>query len=131
MSSFSKQLKKYRTERSLSQEELAHKLFISRQAVSKWEKGEARPDLDNVIKLAEIFDVSLDELILGKEGDSQSIHEVEFIYNPNTGTYDKQKKRKIENFYDFAARFWPLLLIIFWGMSYFIYKIIELFMVGE
>ncbi|MEX2785521.1 helix-turn-helix domain-containing protein [Streptococcus sp. H49] len=131
MSSFSKQLKKYRTERSLSQEELAHKLFISRQAVSKWEKGEAKPDLDNVIKLAEIFDVSLDELILGKEDDSQSIHEAEFIYNPNTGTYDKQKKRKIENFYDFAAQFWPLLLIIFWGMSYFIYKIIELFMVGK
>ena len=128
---FPNQLKKYRTERGMSQEELANKLFISRQAVSKWEKDEAKPYLDNVVKLSEIFDISLDELILGKESTVQSVYESEFLYNPNTGTYEKQRKPKIENFYDFVARFWPLLLIVFWGVSYFIYKIIELFMVGK
>ncbi|AXQ77606.1 XRE family transcriptional regulator [Streptococcus chenjunshii] len=102
---FPNQLKKYRTERGMSQEELANKLFISRQAVSKWEKDEAKPDLDNVVKLSEIFDISLDELILGKESTVQPVYESEFLSNPNTGTYEKQRKPKIENFYDFVAHF--------------------------
>lgn len=67
MLAISEQLKKYRTERGITQEELSEKLFVSRQAISKWEKGEANPDLENVVKLATIFEVSLDELVIGKE----------------------------------------------------------------
>lgn len=59
MLQFSNQLKKLWTERGISQEELASQLFISRQAISKWEKGDGKPDLDTVVKLAEIFDVKL------------------------------------------------------------------------
>lgn len=121
MLQFSNQLKKLRTEYGLSQEELASQLFISRQAISKWEKGDGKPDLDNVIKLAEIFDVSLDCLILGKEEASNPIDKSEFLYNPNTGMYERQHP-KITNFYEFAARFWPLLLIIL----YFIYGLLDL-----
>ena len=58
MLAISEQLRKYRTEREMTQEELAEKLFVSRQAISKWEKGEANPDLDNLVKLATIFEVS-------------------------------------------------------------------------
>ncbi len=46
-----------------SQEELADKLGISRQAVSKWECGDATPDLDNITKLADIYNISVDELL--------------------------------------------------------------------
>ena len=49
--------------KGLSQEELADKLQVSRQAISKWERGEASPDTDNLIELAKIYDVSLDELV--------------------------------------------------------------------
>ena len=51
----------------LSQEELAEKIGVSRQAVSKWERGEASPDTDNFIALSEVYGVTLDELIKGKK----------------------------------------------------------------
>ncbi len=52
-----------RKERGLSQEELADKLSVSRQAVSKWERGEALPDTDNLIRLAKLYNVSIDEIV--------------------------------------------------------------------
>jgi len=57
-----KRILKLRTAAGLSQEELAAKLEVSRQSVSKWETDAAVPDLDKLIKVADIFDVSLDEL---------------------------------------------------------------------
>ena len=56
-----------RKKNNLSQEELAEKLGVSRQAVSKWERSEASPDTDNLIALAEIYGMSLDELIFGEK----------------------------------------------------------------
>ncbi len=52
-----------RKKQGLSQEELAARLGISRQAVSKWERAESSPDTDNLIALAELYGVSLDELL--------------------------------------------------------------------
>lgn len=53
-----------RRERGLSQEELAAQLGVSRQAVSKWERAESSPDTDNLIALARLYNLSLDELLL-------------------------------------------------------------------
>ena len=70
-----------RKKHNLSQEELAEKLGVSRQAVSKWERSEASPDTDNLIALAKIYDLTLDELIFGereensKEADESSAEE--------------------------------------------------------
>lgn len=50
----------------LSQEALAAQLGVSRQAVSKWERSESSPDTDNLIALAALYDVSLDELLYGE-----------------------------------------------------------------
>ena len=50
---------------NLSQEELAYKLGVSRQAVSKWERSESSPDTDNLIQLAALYNISLDELLNG------------------------------------------------------------------
>ena len=52
-----------RKQNNLSQEALAEKLGISRQAVSKWERAEASPDTDNLIALAKLYHISLDELL--------------------------------------------------------------------
>lgn len=52
-----------RKQNNLSQEELAAKLGISRQAVSKWERAESSPDTDNLILLARLYQVSLDDLL--------------------------------------------------------------------
>ena len=56
-------LYRLRKDKGISQEELAYKLNISRQAISKWERGEALPDTDNLISLAKLYEVSLDELV--------------------------------------------------------------------
>ena len=55
-----------RTEKNLSQGDLAERLEVSRQSVSKWENNSAVPDLEKIIKLSEIFEVSLDELVKGE-----------------------------------------------------------------
>jgi transcriptional regulator with XRE-family HTH domain len=60
-----------RKKNNLSQEELAEKLGVSRQAVSKWERSEASPDTDNLIGLAKIYGLSLDELIYGKKEETK------------------------------------------------------------
>ena len=65
-------LVKLRKQAGLSQEELADKLGLSRQAVSKWERAEASPDTDNLICLAKLYAVSLDEL-LSTEDDPETI----------------------------------------------------------
>jgi len=62
---FSQQLVKLRRRRSLSQEQLAHELFVSRQSISKWEQGATSPDLDAVVKLANLLQVDLNELVGG------------------------------------------------------------------
>lgn len=51
----------------LSQEALAERLGVSRQAVSKWERGESSPDTDNLIALARLYNISLDALLLGQD----------------------------------------------------------------
>ena len=56
-------LKMNRTQKGLSQEKIAEMLDVSRQAVTKWEAGQTTPSSDNLIALANLYDVSLDELI--------------------------------------------------------------------
>ncbi|WFR59670.1 DUF5680 domain-containing protein [Anaerocolumna sp. AGMB13025] len=60
---FSENLQVIRKERKLSQEDLAEKLGISRQAVTKWESGTAFPDIDNLIQISELFCVTIDSLV--------------------------------------------------------------------
>ncbi|MEG0294622.1 DUF3955 domain-containing protein [Enterococcus sp.] len=62
---FNEQLKVLRKERSLTQEQLANELNVSRQAISNWENNKNLPDLEMVVTIAQLFDLSLDELILG------------------------------------------------------------------
>lgn len=60
---FSKNLKNFRKQKGLSQEELAERLHVVRQTVSKWEKGLSVPDADLLIRIAEIFEVSVSVLL--------------------------------------------------------------------
>ena len=59
-------LQELRLRRGMSQDALADKLGVSRQAVSKWERDEATPDLDKIIKLSELYGISLDALLKGE-----------------------------------------------------------------
>jgi len=65
-------LKMYRTQKGLSQEKIAEMLNVSRQAVTKWEAGQTTPSSDNLIALANLYDVSLDQLIGKNENETVS-----------------------------------------------------------
>lgn len=58
-------LRELRKKAGYSQEELAEELNISRQAVSKWENGSANPDVNNLIRLGELYQVSTDSILFG------------------------------------------------------------------
>ncbi|MBO1298713.1 MULTISPECIES: helix-turn-helix domain-containing protein [unclassified Enterococcus] len=61
----SHQIKKYRKQLAFSQEELAEKLYVSRQTISNWENERSYPDIHNLLLMSVLFDVSLDELVKG------------------------------------------------------------------
>ncbi len=60
-----KQIKKFRRDLNLSQDELADKIFVTRQTISNWENGKNYPDLKSLIMLSQLFDTSLDILVKG------------------------------------------------------------------
>ena len=63
---FSENLQNLRKIKNMSQEQLAEKLDVSRQAVSKWESGNGYPETEKIITICEIFDCSMDNLLKGK-----------------------------------------------------------------
>jgi len=90
----SEKILKLRKANGLSQDELSEQLNISRQSISKWESGQAMPELDKIVKLAEIFSVSTDYLLLPNETDELKL---------KTSILEKQQQdilqtqRKIQN----------------------------------
>ena len=60
-------IRQLRTDRNLSQEQVADLFGVSQQSVQKWENGDTTPELGKVIKIARYFGVSLDSLILGND----------------------------------------------------------------
>lgn len=75
-------LQELRKKAGYSQEQVAEMLGISRQAISKWESGQGNPEIDNVIKLTEIYHVSADYILLGQES------------NPIVSTPEKKRLSK-------------------------------------
>ena len=103
-------IKRLREENGLSQEALAEKLHVTRQAVSKWESGRGVPDIENIIGLSDTFDISIDELI--------------------------RSSQRVENkiIVDSASKKWHMLIIIFLVtiIGYIVYFALEhkIIMVG-
>ncbi|RHR28768.1 XRE family transcriptional regulator [Clostridium sp. AF19-22AC] len=70
---FSEKLLALRKSRDLTQEQLAEKLDVSRQSISKWESGQAVPELEKIVALSGLFDVTIDYLLKPSEIDELSI----------------------------------------------------------
>ena len=71
--SFNENLQILRKKNNMSQEQLAERLEVSRQAVSKWESGNGYPETDKLISICEIFECSIDEILKGKISDRKSV----------------------------------------------------------
>lgn len=82
----------YRTSKGLSQGDLAEMLNVSRQSVSKWENNAAVPDLDKIVKLSEIFEVSMDELVKGQFSEKKTVVQEE--KNASTTSKENQLKKR-------------------------------------
>lgn len=81
---FSDKLKEIRKKEGLSQEQLAEKIGVSRQAITKWETGKGLPDVDNMVILAEIFKTTLDELLRDTAATAEqkpSVYASETVYD--------------------------------------------------
>lgn len=77
METFGMRLSRVRRENNLTQEDVAEKLHITAQAVSKWENDITSPDIDTLVKLSELLHISLDELLGKKNGQTQYVAEQE------------------------------------------------------
>lgn len=96
-------LKKLRTENKLSQEQLSEKLGISRQSISKWEQGVSTPDIDNFVKLSDLYNVPVDSLLKGEE-----------IENTHSAAYTVEKPKKKTRGWLFIS--YPILMVILYSI---------------
>lgn len=77
-------IKYYRNEKEFSQEELAERVYVSRQTISNWENNKSYPDINSIVLLSEIFEISIDNLIKGdveqmkKEINSEEVKKLNF-----------------------------------------------------
>lgn len=87
---FGDRLKEIRIKQGLSQEQLAEKIGVSRQAITKWETKRGLPDVENMVILAEIFKITLDELVLQEtrvQEKQTALYESETIYDIDCGKH--------------------------------------------
>ena len=85
--SLGERIYEFRRKKNLSQGDLAEMLDVSRQSVSKWENNSAVPDLDKIVKLGEIFEVSLDELV---NGEACNAAEIDAGFHAVTDLHEKE-----------------------------------------
>lgn len=73
---FNNKLYELRKQKGFSQEELANRLNVSRQTVSKWEVGDSTPDMEKLVAISDLFGISLDELVLDKSPEPAPVEQV-------------------------------------------------------
>lgn len=95
MNDFGERLKDLRIQKDMTQEDVAGKLFVTKQAVSRWENGNCLPDVATLGKLAEIFDVNIDYLLTGN--DNVKIEkEIEIVEKEKIVEVEKEKIVEVE-----------------------------------
>lgn len=124
----------FRSRNGFSQGELADRLDVSRQAVSKWENNSAVPDLERIIKMSEIFGISIDELIKGEipAGNSREVQQNEASQPVQNTQYPA---RKIAGLMLFGMAFITSLVLfaiggfqgLLYGIPFLIFGLISFF----
>ncbi|MBJ7686983.1 helix-turn-helix domain-containing protein [Weissella confusa] len=124
---FSEQLAKLRKAKGFSQETLAQKLFMTRQAISKWETGEATPDLEKIQLIAEALDVTAEDLLFGQHKTKLSDKFSDMLQSDEGDQewHERHKWREwqyspIANFWEFMARYWWIVIAFIWSIGWLI-----------
>lgn len=114
---FAKNLIKLRAEKSISQEQLAEKLGVSRQTITSWENGKIQPSAGNLAEVAKLFDMTIDRLVFS---DYKKTIVADFAEKGMKKMIDKSnekhnnKYRKIKRI---LALGWPLIVLIYVGLG--------------
>ncbi|MCL2556250.1 MAG: helix-turn-helix domain-containing protein [Firmicutes bacterium] len=116
-----------RKKSGLSQDELADKLSISRQAISKWERGESLPDTENLIALSKLYSVTLDELVANEKVNEGSIAIIEKRTAANSASKFITKKA---TFLIIALAGFIVMAVCLALTGYFIAELIEIHQPG-
>ena len=91
---FAENLKMLRKQAGMSQEQLAEKLGVSRQAITKWETGVGIPDIENIMAISTLFNISIDDLLSNESG-SKKLPETEYLYESVT-EYDIDESKRYD-----------------------------------
>lgn len=98
---FAEKLKSIRKQAGMSQEQLAEKLNVSRQAVTKWETDAGVPDIENIMAISALFDISIDELLSNEKGEKKP---AEYLFESVT-EYDIDEPKRYDMKFGGAKQF--------------------------
>ena len=103
---FSNNLKKLRKEKGLSQEELAEKLNVSRQSVSKWESGSTYPEMDKVLLICKLFDCNINEIMHEDVSQVSEVRESKNVFNKYVDDFFAYITKTVDMFisFDFGGK---------------------------
>lgn len=90
---FGENLKRIRKDKKMSQEELAEKVNVSRQAVSKWETGEAYPEMNNILELCKIFNCKINDLV---HTDMEDVSSLDKDIVMNVVKFNEQQQKNVK-----------------------------------
>lgn len=107
-----------RCEHNMSQGDLADALDVSRQSVSKWENNSAVPELEKLIKMAQIFGITLDEMVSGIESET-------IPAPPPQAAPAQESSRRFTN-----AQILGIVLLIFGGLCFIVFTVVGIFVGG-
>ena len=110
--SLGENLQRLRKEKGLSQEDVAQKLFVSRQSVSKWENGAAEPGVENLKALANLYGVTLDELM----GNVPAEDRLSTDFEPDPAYMDGQRQAEERQQGETAYRKLLFFRVFMWGL---------------
>ncbi|MBQ7005425.1 MAG: helix-turn-helix transcriptional regulator [Clostridia bacterium] len=109
-------IQNFRKKLSLSQEELAQKIPVSRQTVSQWENGQTVPSIDNLIILKEIFGVSVDEILGVGNAETEKEEEAENVTLPRERYTVRHTKQELKEYYRANVKSYFLMPAVFEGI---------------
>lgn len=116
---FSEKLLTLRKANNLTQEQLAEKLEVSRQSVSKWESGQATPELEKIVALSAVFDVSTDYLLKSSEIDDLSV-KTNMLEKQQQMLVREQKQRQVSGCILYAVAVYLIYIAVYFiGHYYF------------
>ncbi len=119
---FSEKLLTLRKAKDLTQEQLAEKLNVSRQSVSKWESAQAVPELDKIVAMSAVFDVTTDYLLKSSEIDDLSVKTEMLERQQQQMLIREQKQGKIRKCVLYALAIYLLFLAVCFVEHYYFWE---------